>query len=195
MEYNTSKKKLVLPEYGRNIQMMVDSLKEIENREERNNTAKAIINIMGNMNPHLRDINDFRHKLWDHLFIMAEFALDIDSPYPIPTQESFSDRPKHVSYNQHRVRFRHFGHIITDLIGAAAAFEEGEEKDMLISVIANHMKKSYLMWNKEVVNDETIYSAISEISKGKLSADENVKLTSSRDIISRNRRKRVQKRQ
>ncbi len=194
MEYNTSKKKLVLPEYGRNIQMMVDSLKEIDNREERNQAAKAIINIMGNMNPHLRDINDFRHKLWDHLFIMANFDLDIESPYPIPTRESFSDKPKPVHYNQHRVRFRHFGHIITELIKAATDFKDGEEKEILISVIANHMKKSYLMWNKEVVNDETIFAAISEISQGKLLADENVKLTSSRDIISRNRRKRIQKR-
>lgn len=192
MEYNTSMQKLVLPEYGRNIQMMVDKMKAIENRDERNEAAKAIINIMGNMNPHLRDINDFRHKLWDHLFIMAKFDLDISSPYPTPTPESFSERPKNVSYNQRHVRFRHFGHIITQLIKTATEFPENEEKEILITVIANHMKKSYLMWNKEVVTDETIFKAMTEISKGKITP-ESLTLTSSRDIMNRNRRKRVQK--
>jgi hypothetical protein len=193
MDYNTTNKKLILPEYGRNIQKMVNTIKAIPDKDTRNDAARAIINIMGNLNPHLRDIMDFRHKLWDHLFIMADFDLDIESPYPIPTRESLSERPLKVPYNQRHIKYKHFGQVVNDLIEKACTYPEGEEKEILILLIANYMKKSYLLWNKEVVNDETIYTAMMDISQGRLHADGAVKLTSSKEIIHRNKRKRIKK--
>lgn len=194
MEYNTSKSKLILPEYGRNIQMMVESLKEIENRDERNEAAKAIINIMGNLNPHLRDINDFRHKLWDHLFILADFDLDIDSPYTIPTRETFAEKPRKVAYNQRHIQYKHFGYIVTELIKKAIALEDGAEKDALLQVIATHMRKAYLMWNKDSVNDEAIVAAIAELSEGILNAENSMQTNySNNENINRLKRRRISK--
>ncbi len=124
-DYNTARKKLILPEYGRNIQKMVDHILTIEDREERNKAARTIIGIMGNLNPHLRDINDFKHKLWDHLAIIADFKLDIDAPYELPTQELLEERPKKIDYNQKSIRFKHYGHSIALMIEKAVEMEEG----------------------------------------------------------------------
>jgi hypothetical protein len=124
---------------------------------------------------------------------MADFDLDIESPYPIPTRESLSERPLKVPYNQRHIKYKHFGQVVNDLIEKACTYPEGEEKEILILLIANYMKKSYLLWNKEVVNDETIYTAMMDISQGRLHADGAVKLTSSKEIIHRNKRKRIKK--
>jgi hypothetical protein len=192
-DYNTSRKRLVLPEYGRNIQRMVDIAAATENREERNRLARGIIAVMGNLNPHLRDISDFKHKLWDHLAIISDFKLDIDSPYPMPTAEALSERPKSVPYNQEKIRFKHYGKIIEQMVKKAAEMEAGEEKSMLIALIANHMKKSYLTWNREVVSDEIIFSDLVEMSKGRLQIDANMRLPDTRDILSKNKKKKMQK--
>ncbi|MDD2277682.1 MAG: DUF4290 domain-containing protein, partial [Bacteroidales bacterium] len=168
MDYNTQRKHLVLPEYGRHIQQMVDQLLEISDRDERNKVAKSIIAVMGNMNPHLRDINDFKHKLWDHLHVMAGFNLDIDSPYPKPEAAVIYEKPKSVPYPSHPIRFKHYGRSIGMMMEKAIEMEPGEQKEALTSLIANHMKKSYLIWNQDSVSDGDIIRDVKELSGGKL---------------------------
>lgn len=187
MKYNTEEKKLVMPEYGRNIQNMVDYCLTIEDREERKRCADTIINIMGNMFPHLRDVNDFKHILWDHLAIMADFKLDIDYPYEIIRKEDLHSRPPRIPYNNSRIRYRHYGRTLELMIEKATELEPGAEREQLIKLLANHMKKSFLTWNKESVDDRKIFKDLDELSKGKIVLDEdNHKLTESRDILARN---------
>lgn len=181
MDYNTQRKHLLLPEYGRHLQQMVDMLHDIEDKDQRTRMAKAIINVMGNMNPHLRDINDFKHKLWDHLHIMSNFRLDIDSPYPKPEEATIFEKPKHVPYPSHPIKYKHYGRSISLLIEEAIAMEPGEEKDALTHLIANHMKKSYLIWNKDSVSDEDVIRDLQELSDGKLTLNENFKFAEFRE--------------
>ncbi len=185
-DYNTSRKKLILPEYGRNIQKMVDHIMTIEDREERNKASKTIIAVMGNLNPHLRDINDFKHKLWDHLAIISDFKLDIDSPYELPKQEDLDAKPKKLDYNQKGIRYKHYGHSIVMMIDKAIEMEEGEEKEDLVKMIANHMKKSYLTWNREAVSDEEIFGDLKTLSKDKLLVNPELVLTETKDILAKN---------
>ncbi len=187
MKYNTEEKKLVMPEYGRNIQNMVDYCVAIEDREERKRCANTIINIMGNMFPHLRDVNDFKHILWDHLAIMADFKLDIDYPYEIVKKENLYARPPRIPYNNNRIRYRHYGKTLELMIRKATELEAGVEKDQLIKLLATQMKKSFLTWNKESGDDRKIFKDLDELSSGKIVLDEEVhKLAESRDILARN---------
>ncbi|RXQ96638.1 DUF4290 domain-containing protein [Ancylomarina salipaludis] len=181
MDYNSNREKLLLPEYGRNVQMMVDFAMKIEDRDERNKAAKTIISIMGNMYPHLRDVSDFRHKLWDHLAIMTDFKFDIDSPYELPTKEKLAEKPQVLPYNNHRIKFRHYGKIIESMVKKAIEIEDEKEQSALILMIANHMKKSYANWNKEGVTDEKIFKDIVDLSKGKLNISANLKLRETHD--------------
>jgi hypothetical protein len=186
-DYNTSRKHLALPEYGRNIHMMVDYIKSVEDKAERNRLSNAIIAIMGNLNPHLRDINDFKHKLWDHLAIIADFELDIDYPYDVPQREMFMQSPRRVPYGTHDIAFRHYGKAIELMIDAAIEMPEGVERDALVTVVANHMKKSYLTWNRDTVGDDVILNDLRKISKGRIDT-QNVKLSEVRDIMSGKKR-------
>ena len=172
MEYNTNAKRLTLPEYGRNIQNMVDHCVTIENRDERNRCANTIISIMGNMFPHLRDVNDFKHILWDHLAIMSNFGLDVDYPYEVIKKENLYQRPPELTYNDNNISYRHYGRTLEQLISRAATFEEGEEKDALILLIANQMKKSFVIWNKDSVDDRKILKDLAELSGGKIIRNE-----------------------
>ncbi len=191
-DYNSQRNRLVLPEYGRNIQKMVEYIIDVEDREERNRLAKAIITIMGNMNPHLRDISDFKHKLWDHLAIMSDFKLDIDSPYETPTSEILTEKPRRVPYNSNGIKYKHYGRVITLMINEAIKMEDGKDKEELIKIIANHMKKSYLTWNKDVVDDELIFKDLSDLSGGKITIGEGLKLNDSREMFKK-RKKIVRK--
>ena len=182
MEYNTSLSKLIIPEYGRNVQKMVHSIIDIEDREKRNHQAKSIIEVMGNLNPHLRDVPDFKHKLWDHLFIMSNFNLDVDSPYDRPSKESFDEKPEMLKYSDNNIKFRHYGKILPLIIKRTIDLDEGEYKDFLVFTIANHMKKSYLTWNKANVEDEVILKHLSQMSDYKLSMKETFKLSSFSDV-------------
>ena len=182
MEYNTSLSKLIIPEYGRNVQKMVHSIIAIEDREKRNHQAKSIIEVMGNLNPHLRDVPDFKHKLWDHLFIMSDFHLDVDSPYDRPSKESFEEKPEMLKYSDNNIKFPHYGKILPLIIKRTIDLDEGEYKDFLVFTIANHMKKSYLTWNKANVEDEVILKHLSQISDDKLSMKETFKLSSFSDV-------------
>lgn len=182
MEYNTSLSKLIIPEYGRNVQKMVHSIIDIEDREKRNHQAKSIIEVMGNLNPHLRDVPDFKHKLWDHLFIMSDFNLDVDSPYDRPSKESFEEKPEILKYSDNNIKFRHYGKILPLIIKRTIDLDDGEYKDFLVFTIANHMKKSYLTWNKANVEDDVILKHLSQMSNDKLSMKDTFKLSSFSDI-------------
>jgi hypothetical protein len=190
--YNTERKRLVLPEYGRNIQKMVDYILAIEDREERNRAARALISIMGNLNPHLRDISDFKHKLWDHLQIMSDFTLDIDSPYEKPAPEVLFEKPKPIPYSNYNIKFKHYGKITELMIREAVNYPEGKEREALIRLIANHMKKCYLTWNREVVTDDIIFEDLKALSGGKIVIDKEIKLSDSRDILAKTKKKRPQ---
>ncbi len=167
-DYNTSRKKLALPEYGRNVQNMVDLILEIEDKETRNKAAKAIIDVMGSLYPYLRDVPDFKHKLWDHLAIMADFKLDIDYPYDPPSRDILTEKPNQVAYPHSKIKYRYYGKTIELMIQKALEFEDGPEKDVLIYQLANHMKKSYLSYNKEYVDDVIIFQDLASLSDGKL---------------------------
>lgn len=174
MEYNTQQRKLPLPEYGRSVQNMVDYALTIEDREECQRCANTIVNIMGGMFPHLRDVADFKHKLWDHLAIMADFKLDIDYPVDIVKKESLEVKPDRIPYSQNNIRYRHYGRFVQDMIKIAIDYPEGEERNQLLKLIANHMKKDYQNWNKDGVEDQKILDDLCELSGGKikLSADD-----------------------
>ena len=188
MEYNTQQRKLPLPEYGRSVQNMVDHALTITDREERQRCANTIVNIMGGMFPHLRDIPDFNHKLWDHLAIMSDFKLDIDYPVEIVKKESLEIKPDRIPYPQGPIRYRHYGRFVADLVKIAADYEEGEEKKQLIKLVANHMKKDYLNWNKEGVEDQKILDELCEYSDGKIKlTPEDLRLTEQRTFIPRRR--------
>ena len=168
MEYNTNRTKLLMPEYGRNIQMMVKYCKSIPSKEERNEVAKTIVEFMGQRNPHLRDEENYKHKLWDHLYILADYDLDVDAPYPFPTKEELDQKPNRMDYPSFDNEYKFYGKSILQLIDRAIELEEGEEKEALIQVIANNMKKSYNVYNKEHVQDEVIFRHLKELSQDKL---------------------------
>ncbi|GGZ67319.1 DUF4290 domain-containing protein [Algibacter mikhailovii] len=168
LEYNTEREHLIIPEYGRHIQKMINYAKSLEKKEERNKVAKAIIAVMGNMQPHLRDVPDFQHKLWDQLFIMSNFELDADSPYDIPTKEIYEERPAPLNYPQNFPKYRFYGNNIKTMIDVANTWEDGDLKDALTYTIANHMKKCFLNWNKDTVEDAVIFDHLFELSNGKL---------------------------
>jgi len=178
-----------LPEYGRNLQNMVEHIMTIEDRDERNRAARTIVDIMGNMYPYLRDINDFKHKLWDHLAIMSDFQLDIDYPYDPPRRETFNEPPGRIPYSTGRIKLRHYGKILQSLVDKASHYESGEEKEVLIKLLANHMKKSYLTWNKDAVDDEKIYEDLEILSKGSIKRTD-LDLTETKDILQNKPRKK-----
>ncbi len=195
MEYNTSRSKMNISEYGRNIQKMIEQIMSVEDREKRNHLARATINVMGQLNPHLRDVNDFKHKLWDHLFIMSDFKLDVDSPYPIPSRETLTKKPEPLKYSSNNVTYKHYGRHIERIIEKACEMEDGKVRDALIKLIANHLKKSYLTWNRDAVNDEEIAEHLNVLSKGKLKLQDDIKLSHTTDILSKNKKKKFQGRQ
>lgn len=189
LEYNSERTHLIIPEYGRHLQKLIDQAAAIEDREERNKAAKYIISVMGNLNPHLRDVPDFQHKLWDQIFIMSDFRLDVDSPYPKPSREMLEQKPDRLKYPQNFPKYRFYGNNITGMIEVANQWEDGELKNALIMVIANHMKKSYLSWNKDTVKDEVIFEHLLELSGGKinlLKTDEE--LSTSSDLMKVNKK-------
>lgn len=184
LQYNTQRFPLRIPEYGRHIQKMVDQALDQPDKEERNKMANAIIGVMGNLNPHLRDVPDFQHKLWDQLFIMSDFSLDVDSPYPIPEKEVLAARPDPLSYPQNFPKYRFYGNNIKRMIDAAVTFSDGDQKDALIYVIANHMKKCFLNWNKDTVEDAVIFNHLFEISNGQIDLKKSEEtLTNSDELI------------
>ena len=184
LQYNSERTALIIPEYGRHMHIMVDQLIATEDREERNKKAKAIIGVMGNLNPHLRDVPDFQHKLWDQLFIMSQFQLDVDSPFEKPEKEVLEQKPLPLDYPQNFPKYRFYGNNIKGMIDAALSWEDGEMKDALVFNIANHMKKCFLNWNKDTVDDKVIFNHLAELSNQALSVKEELlPLTSTQDLL------------
>ncbi|KAA2217164.1 MULTISPECIES: DUF4290 domain-containing protein [Maribacter] len=168
LEYNTERPQLIIPEYGRHFQKMVDYAVSIKDDAERNRVAKSIISVMGNLQPHLRDVPDFQHKLWDQLFIMSDFKLDVESPFPITSKEMLQKRPEPLEYPQNYPKYRFYGNNIKRMIDVAVQWEKGDKRSGLEYAIANHMKKCYLNWNKEVVDDTAIFNHLYELSNGEI---------------------------
>lgn len=182
-DYNTTRKKLVLPEYGRNVQIMVDHLLTIEDRELRNKAAQTVITVMGNLNPHLRDQSDFRHKLWDNLMIMADYQLDIDSPYEMPKKEVLEEKPNRILYPADEIRFRHYGKVVEMLAKEIMKVEDEQRRMEMLRNLANHMKKLYLTWNREQVNDDVIFNDLKEIIGQDVQFPPDMHLSETRELL------------
>ncbi len=184
LQYNTKRTQLIIPEYGRHVQLMINQIMETQDREDRNKMAKAVIGIMGNMNPHLRDVPDFQHKLWDQLFIMSNFELDVDSPYEKPQKEVLAQKPRRLAYPQRNPKYRFYGNNIKSMINVTSNWDDGDLKSALVYNIANHMKKCFLNWNKDTVQDEVILNHLLELSDNKLKVkEEDLPLTNSSEFL------------
>lgn len=168
LEYNTEREPLIIPEYGRSIQNMVQDVMQIKDRRKRSEQAQAIVNVMANMNPNLYDIPDFQQKLWDQLFIISNFQLDVDSPYPKPRPEDVYKKPPALPYPQNFPKFRFYGNNIQKLIDVCKDWEESEQKAALVLMIAKHMRKSFVLWNKDAVEDSVIFQHLFDLSQGKI---------------------------
>lgn len=187
MEYNTARTHLNMPEYGRILQSLVERCQELPTKEERNEMAVAIIDFMGQRNPQLRDEENYKHKLWDHLFLLSNYNLDVDSPYPIPESADFRGKPNKMEYPKLQGDFKFYGKSILQLIEKAIELEEGDEKMALIEVIANNMKKSYNVYNKEHVSDDVIFRHLKELSENRLDLTNLDSLEKSKIYYSTNR--------
>lgn len=184
LEYNSERTHLIIPEYGRHIQKLIDYCKGLPTKEERNTMAQAIVDVMGNLQPHLRDVPDFKHKLWDQLFIMSDFKLDADSPFEKPSKEILNAKPEPLNYPQNFPKYRFYGNNIKIMIDEAVKWDSGEMKDALVLTIANHMKKCFLNWNKDTVEDSVIFAHLDELSDGALKvAEELLPLTDAQELL------------
>ncbi len=182
-DYNTQRKRMALPEYGRNVLKMIEHIKTIKDPEERTRAARSVIQIMSNLNPGLREQADFRHKLWDHLMIIANFDLHVDSPYPPPDRKKLDSKPNKVPYHNADIKYAHYGCIVPALVEVAAGMEDGEEKEYLTSLILGQMKKDYLNWNKGAVSDEIIFRDLNDISGNRLKVPENFKMPEVKELM------------
>ena len=176
MEYNTQRNQLEMPEYGRHIQKMIEFAIAVEDKEERNKLAQSIVNVMGTLNPHLRDIADFKHKLWDHLFIISNFKLDVDSPYPKLLSDHVDNKPKTVNYPSNKIKYKYYGKVIQDMIKEVSKLDDSPEKDNLVRDVANFMKMQYLQWNRDAVENELIIQQLLELSENKIKIKDTMKL-------------------
>ena len=176
MDYNTQRKKLLMPEYGRNVQRMIEQVMLIPDKEKRNEQIRAVVAAMGILNPQLRDMSDFKHKLWDHVQIISDFQLDIDSPYPLPTRETLQRRPNPIPLQHEPLEVMHYGRNIQNMILAIGEHEEGDVKNAMVRSLAHYMRQQYLIWNKDTVADETIFQDIEKLSEGRIKVPEGLQL-------------------
>ncbi len=193
LEYNSEREHLIIPEYGRHIQKLINHCIAIEDKEEKNKMATAIVKVMGNLQPHLRDVPDFQHKLWDQLFIMSDYKLEVDTPYSKPEKELLQAKPEALPYPKASSKFKFYGNNIQIMIDTALTWEDGEMKDALVFTIANHMKKCFLNWNKDTVDDEVIFKHLDELSNGKLSLNSDDVLSDAKNLLRKKPNKNYQK--
>ena len=177
MDYNTQRNKLIMPEYGRHVQKMIKYVKDIEDRDKRNEQIRSVVGVMGILNPQLRDLNDFRHKLWDHVQIISDFEIDIDSPYPTPTKETFANKPNPIPLETTPLKAPHYGRNIKNMIDMVALREDDDTKRGMILILANYMRQQYLTWNKDSVSEETIFKDLKILSEGKITVPEDLHLS------------------
>ncbi len=168
LEYNSDRSKLIIPEYGRHIQKMVEHIVDIKDDDKRNKAAREVIAVMGNLTPHLRDVPDFQHKLWDQLFMISNYKLEVDSPFPKPDPEEQKKAIKPLNYPENNPKYRFYGNNIKRMIDEVKDWEDSDKKEGLILTIANHMKKCYLNWNRDTVDDKVIFNHLYELSDGKI---------------------------
>lgn len=190
MEYNTTRNQLVISEYGRNIQKMIEYAITIEDREKRTKVANVIVTIMAQMHPQVKETIDYQQKLWDHLHIISEFKLDVDTDFNVPSQEEIETKPKRVPYQDNNIKYRQYGKNLENIIAKAIELEEGEEKNAFIVNIANHIKKSYLNWNRDSVNDELIIQHLDDLSDGALKMPKDGKLAHTGEILSKQKKRK-----
>ncbi len=183
MEYNTTRNKLLLPEYGRNVQNMITHAMEIADRAERNRAAQAIIEVMGQLNPHLRDVDDYRHKLWTHMFVMSDFQLDVDSPYDIPKPEDLTSKPDRVEYPKRKMRFGHYGKYTQSILENSKDISDEKEKKYLTRTMANFMKKQFLVYNNDAVENNVIANQLKELSNNELQVENPNDLLTTNSIL------------
>jgi hypothetical protein len=183
MEYNTTRNHLILPEYGRNVQNMIAHAKELVDRSERNRAVQAIIEVMGQLNPHLRDVDDYRHKLWTHLFVMANFDLDVDTPYEIPKPEVLNEKPEWMEYPKSNIKYGHYGKYTPMILETAKTTEDPNEKEYLKNSMANFMKKQYLSHNNDAVENNVIAGHLKELSDGELILENPDELVNTNTIL------------
>ena len=185
MEYNTEREKIVISEYGRNIQVMIRHLMDIEDRKQRTEAAYFIVNVMAQMNPQVKESNDYMHKLWDHLHIIANYELDVDGPYPKPTPEMQKQKPEHVGYQKNNIRYGHYGQYIYDVVKKVKEMEDGPKKQAILINIANQMKRDYLNWNRDTVNDLLILDDLYKISGEEITLPMETKLIPTNEILNK----------
>jgi hypothetical protein len=182
MEYNSGRDQMRIPEYGRNIQKMIAHARTIADRDERTRAAQAIIRVMGQVNPYLRQQEDLNHKLWDHLFIIADFDLDVDSPYPIPQKEHFNQRPDKMPYSEGQIRLLHYGRIVEQMVRKVSEVTDDAARLLMGVEVANVMKRQYLMWNRDSVSDHMIVRDLIELSKGRIRLPIETELNKMHDV-------------
>lgn len=183
MKYNSQRSSLIMPEYGRNIQQMIDHMITLEDKEERNKMAKAIIKVMIQVNPKTKELDNYEHKLWDHMHIISQYKLDVDSPFPKPDPKVREEKPARIAYPARDIKYRHYGKAIQEMIKKCIDTEEGEAKDAFTLTLANLMKRDYLTWNKNTVNDEVILKHLEDLSGGKLTLKDPSKIISTHDLL------------
>jgi len=177
MDYNTQRDKLVLPEYGRHVQKMLEEVCEIEDREKRTQQAQAVVNVMGTLNPHMKDYPDYKHKLWDHAHIISDYKLDVDGPYPAPVKEEHESKPEPIGYSTEPIRKTCYGRNIQNMIDLIVDCDKGEDvRRELMRLLALYMRQQYLIWNKDSVADETIFQDMEQLSRGKLEVPRDIVL-------------------
>lgn len=187
MEYNSKRTPLIIPEYGRSIHKMIAFACKVEDRAERNHIARSIVKVMGQVNIQYKESEDFIQKLWDHLFIISDFKLDVDSPYPVPSPEILAKKPKKVSYPNRRIKYRHYGDSIQKFVEKACTMEDSDERTAFTYYIANMMKKNYLMYNRESVSDDLIFDQLGILSKGVLRVKSSHTLKSTNELLDKPR--------
>ncbi len=193
LEYNSNRNKLIIPEYGRHIQKMVEHAVGVEDDKKRNEMARAIIGVMGNLTPHLRDVPDFQHKLWDQMMMMSNYELKVDSPFPQPTPEEINQKPAPLDYPENDPKYRFYGNNIKRMIDEVKDWEDSDKKEGLILTIANHMKKCYLNWNRDTVDDKIIFDHLYELSEGEINLNKKDEDLSRASNLVRNRKKHYNK--
>jgi len=189
VEYNTQRQHLVIAEYGRNVQKMVQHLLSVEDREKRTRLANTVVNVMSFLNPSVRETTDYKNKLWDHLFIISDFKLDVDAPYPMPSRESSRLTPARVPYPKNKIHYKYYGKTLEDMIRQISDLEEGPKKEQFARNLANYMKMSYLTWNKDTVDDTTILTHLEELSGSKLHLAESARLNHTNEMLALSKEK------
>ena len=183
--YNTERGQIIISEYGRNMQEMIRHLMEIEDRDKRTEAAHFIISVMAQMNPQVKQTDDYLHKLWDHLYIISDYQLDVDSPFPPPQPLTESTKPHHVDYQNHNIQYGHYGYYMAKMIEIASNVEDEEMRQALAHSIANQMKRNYLEWSGNMVNDLQIIQDLKTISNGRLVLDEETKLNGANEVLTK----------